>query len=345
MPRRRTVGSIFRRRRTGKDANGQPRTGYYPGWYMRLRKGGREIRRYAGPDRQTALDVLERERRERHRLELLDELPKSDLTFDVFAETYLAWSKRAHTTSTYESRRSMIRSFLVPAFKGLKLDSIKPVKIERFIAKRRATVSGATCNRNLAVLSSVLKRAVKLGYLAENPVDKVERDREASTPLPLLGRDEQVRLIDELPVPLRPFYLTALDTGLRLSELMRLEWGDVDLVGGCLRVRQAKNKRSRMVHATGRVQLVLRELHTKRVLPIRGPDLVFPEAESKGFLRSSWRSAFKKATAKIGRPELRIHDLRHLTAINLVRAGMDLPSVQAVLGHVSLISTLRYAAY
>ena len=47
----------------------------------------------------------------------------------------------------------------------------------------------------------------------------------------------------------------------------------------------------------------------------------------------------------IGRPELRIHDLRHLAAINLVRAGLDLPSVQTVLGHTTLISTLRYAAY
>ena len=42
---------------------------------------------------------------------------------------------------------------------------------------------------------------------------------------------------------------------------------------------------------------------------------------------------------------VRLHDLRHLAAINLVRAGMDLPTIQAHLGHKHLTSTLRYAAY
>jgi|GEM_PF-2213887 len=40
---------------------------------------------------------------------------------------------------------------------------------------------------------------------------------------------------------------------------------------------------------------------------------------------------------------MRIHDLRHLHAVNLVRLGLDLPAVQAVLGHTTLISTLRNA--
>lgn len=64
-----------------------------------------------------------------------------------------------------------------------------------------------------------------------------------------------------------------------------------------------------------------------------------------GDLRWRWRRAFKEAAAAIGHPALRVHDLRHLAAINLVRAGLDLPSVQAHLGHKHLISTLRYAAY
>lgn len=116
-PVRRTVGSVCRRRGTGTDGAGRARTGYYPGWYARLRRNGREISRYAGPDRQKAVEVL--------------------------------GACAASTTAE----------------------------------NRRATVSGATCNRYLAVLSSILQRAVKLGHLGENPVEKIQRDREASTPL------------------------------------------------------------------------------------------------------------------------------------------------------------------
>ena len=345
MPRRRSVGSVYRRRRTGKGADGKPRTGYYPGWYMRLRKDGREISRYAGTDRQTALDLLERVRREQDRLELLDEEPQSDIRFEDFAEQYLTWAKRAFTTASYVSRRSVVRSQLVPAFKGLALHSIKPPRIERFIAKRRAEVSGATCNRNLGALSSMFQRAVKLGYVSENPAERIDRDRERATALPLLSDGEQETLITEIPKDFQPLFLTALDTGMRLSEMLRLEWGDIDLTTGRIRIRLSKNKRTRFVHATGRVLARLLELHAARVLAIRGPDLVFRGADSSGALRSTWRKAFKKAAATIGRPELRVHDLRHLCAINLVRRGMDLPSVQAVLGHTSLISTLRYAAF
>ncbi len=349
MPRRRAVGRVFRRRRTGVGADGKPRTGYYPGFYIRLRRDGRELRQYAGPDRETALEVLGRLRRERARLELLDEEPQREIAFEVFAETYLTWSERAHTESTYHSRRSMIRNLLVPEFKGLRLDRITPPKIVRFLARRRADVGGATCNRNLAILSSIFQRATKLGLLRENPAQRIQRDREASTPMPLLGHDEQDRLIDELPVAMQPFFLTALHTGLRLGELMRLEWSDVELATGRIRVRISKNKRTRMVHATSRVLERLMELHTNRVLPLRGPDLVFPAASSRTSkpwsIAWSHRKAYRQAAAKIGRPELRVHDLRHLCAINLVRSGMDLPSVQAVLGHTSLLSTLRYAAY
>ena len=68
-------------------------------------------------------------------------------------------------------------------------------------------------------------------------------------------------------------------------------------------------------------------------------------AGPKDRLRTTWRKVFKRAAASIGHPRLRVYDLRHLTAINLVRVGIDLPTIQAHLGHKHLVSTLRYAAY
>ena len=79
---------------------------------------------------------------------------------------------------------------------------------------------------------------------------------------------------------------------------------------------------------------------------MKGADRVFPGATRRGnLLNEVWRRTYKSATVKIGHGRLRFHDLRHLTAINLIRAGLDLPAIQAVLGHRSLVSTLRYASY
>jgi integrase len=54
---------------------------------------------------------------------------------------------------------------------------------------------------------------------------------------------------------------------------------------------------------------------------------------------------YQDACAKVGYPDLRFHDLRHLTAINLIRAGLDLVSIKTTLGHASLQSTMRYAEH
>ena len=336
---------MYRRKRRGNGPDGKPLTGCYPGWYVRLRRNGREIRRKGGPDRKTALEVLEKLLREQDRLELLDEQPRTEMRFEAFAVEYLAHAKRAFTEATYHVRRTTIENLLVPEFKGIYLDRITPARIEHFLAKRRRTVSGATCNRNLGTLSSIFIRAIKLGYLQDNPTERIDRDREGQKPLPLVPRDEQDRLLEFIPEEQRLLSVTALDTGMRLGELLRLEWGDVDAQTGRIRIRITKNKRPRMVHATGRVLAMLLALRAKRVVPISGPDLIFADAAAGRCLAYAWRKAFKQAVAKIGRPELRFHDLRHLCAINLVRSGMDLPSVQAVLGHTSLISTLRYAEF
>ena len=345
MPRRRAFGAVIRRRRRGRNVDGTRRTGYYPGFYVRIRQGGREITRYAGPDRATARDVLERLQREADRQELLGERPERDVTFEDFTVEYLEYSKRNHAPSTQDNRRRLVENVLVPHFRGRTLGSITRPDVERFLLGLKGIV-GATRNRHQTALSSMFRRALDLGYVQRNPVREVRRAREVVTPLPLVTDDEQDRLLALIPEAHRAIYVTALDTGARLGELLRLEWKDVDLDGGKLMVRVSKNKRPRMMVLTIRLQEVLQGVRSERVRPLRGPDLIFRGAAgADGKLKGSWRCAFKKAAKGIGHPELRIHDLRHLAAIALVRGGLDLPSIQSYLGHGNLISTLRYASY
>ena len=127
---------------------------------------------------------------------------------------------------------------------------------------------------------------------------------------------------------------------------MRLEWPDVDFEQSTLHIRVTKAQRPRLVAMTARLRTALENHYQLRTLAISGPPRVFPQAMATHTnLRRCWRKPFKRAAKEIGVPTLRIHDLRHLYAIALVRRGIDLPTVQAVLGHTSLLSTLRYAEY
>lgn len=343
MAARRPYGSVFRRRLPGRGPGGKPR--YSPGWYVRVRRAGREVRRFGGADRDTALALLEVLRRQQDRERLLGEAPESDTTLAAFVPLFLRYAEREWTPASFRTVRNVAEHRLVPHFGAMRLRDITPVHVEQFLA-RQDHVSGATRNRLKSWLSSIFRHAQDLRIVARNPALEVRRSAEPQTPLPLISLSDQQRLVDGLEGGMRLLVLTALETGMRLGELVRLSWRDVDLGRGTLQVRESKAKRPRLLALSARLRLALEAAAAQRVRALHGPELVLRGACGPGgSLQKSWRTAFKRAAAAIGHPDLRVHDLRHLTAINLVRAGLDLPTVQRVLGHASLLSTLRYADY
>lgn len=310
-----------------------------------MRRAGRAVPRYAGPDRATALEVAARWSREQDRLRLLGEVPPCQAAFEDFVEQYLKHAKQRMTRSAFASRDRLVRGVLLPHFRGRLLTEIQPHDVQRFLGSRPGR-AGGTINRYLTALSALYRHAKSIGLPVENPVRGVERAKEPRIPIPLMTHETQDALLASIQEPMRTLFLLLLDTGARLAEALHLVWSDVDLASGSIQVRQTKAKRPRLLAMTDRLRQALLALSKQRVHSLRGPDPVFPGAMTEHEeLQAGWRSAFKRAAARIGVPSLRIHDLRHLCAVNLVRAGLDLPTVQGVLGHTSLLSTMRYAEY
>lgn len=240
MARRRATGSIYRRRLPGQGPDGRPR--YAKGWYVRLRRHGRDVRRYGGPDRQTAREVLRRMEREIDREHLLGEHPEQDLTFADFVPRFLAQAKREQTAASYVSLKSLVPNRLEPFFGRLMLRRVTPADAERYLASR-SHVKGATRNRELSALRAIFQHAVTLGLLSVNPVSSVRRASEPQTPLPLVPLADQQSLLDRLQGREHLFVLVALETGLRLGELLNLDWADVDFSTDRLLVRESKGSR------------------------------------------------------------------------------------------------------
>ena len=124
-------------------------------------------------------------------------------------------------------------------------------------------------------------------------------------------------------------------TGARRSEILELEWTMVDLEAGVLALPDSKTGRKDIYLSRPAVELL------ERVPRYEGNDLVFPgRVGTIVKIDTAW--ARIRARAGLG-DDVRIHDLRHSFASTAVAAGMSLPKIGKLLGHLTPATTARYA--
>ena len=150
---------------------------------------------------------------------------------------------------------SMQRSYsaslkhLLPFFGNPKLPSITPKIINEYKVLRKAEeAKPATINRELAMLSKAFNLAVKeWEWLKENPVSKVPKEKENNERDRWLTEDEEKRLIANSPSWLKDIIVFGLHTGLRIGELLSLEWCRVSLLRKNIIIQESKNGKPRTV--------------------------------------------------------------------------------------------------
>ena len=161
----------------------------------------------------------------------------------------------------------------------------------------------------------------------------------ASPGIPLTD-EEEAKLRVEVGADEWPAVALALNTGLRRAELFNLKWKYVDFRTNVLTITRTKAGRARRVPMNAVVRDLLRALPSR----LKG-DWVFPSAESKtprdsqNFMNRLFTPAVKRA----GIQDFRWHDLRHTFASRLVMKGVDIRTVQELLGHADIRMTLRYS--
>lgn len=203
-----------------------------------------------------------------------------------------------------------------------------------------------TINRWLALVAHVLAAAVRWGWLDDNPARRLSKAREPRGRVNWLEERARARLFaaaDGGPPWFRPALVVLIRVGLRLGELQRLRWPDVDMRRNLILVHESKNGERRSVPLTDDALEELRQWARVRRLD---DDRVFPSA---GNWHRAWYAALERAEADGGPilgedgERVRTHDLRHTCASLLIQSGSDLATVAAVLGHKQIEVTRRYA--
>lgn len=169
---------------------------------------------------------------------------------------------------------------------------------------------------------------------------RIPTKRTGRLPEPL-SRSEIVRLLEAArSTKARMMLMTCYATGVRLSELLNLKLEDIHSERMVVRVRQGKGLKDRYTLLSPRLLTELREYWRK----YRPREWLFEGREYRRPLNlSSPQKAYQDAKLRAGITRGQgIHTLRHSFATHLLESGLDLPTIQRLLGHTSLSTTSRY---
>jgi site-specific recombinase XerD len=211
---------------------------------------------------------------------------------------------------------------------------LKAYLLHLHLHEQRAT---STCNVASAALRFLYRRT--LGR-RETDFD-VPIARQPSKLPHVLSRDEVARLLECTSfLKHRALFLTTYSAGLRVSEVVRLRPTHIDSARMLIRVEQGKGAKDRLTLLSPQLLEALRD-YWRRTQP--GPLFLFPGRDGRSPVRATGvKEAFAKAKrrADIDKPG-GIHMLRHSFATHLLEAGVDLHTLQRLLGHNSIRSTTR----
>jgi integrase/recombinase XerC len=222
--------------------------------------------------------------------------------------------------------------------------------VRRFLAAMSASCGAASLARKLSALNTFYRHCLETGRAEKNPVARLQRPK-VPRRLPDMLRVEDVTAILAALDGTKPFELRdraaaelLYSSGLRVSELVSLDLGGVDLAGGTVRV-VGKGDKERIVPVGGpALAAVRRWLEARATLPRAAANpALFVCPSGKRFSDRQMRTVLRRAALKAGLGRRAYpHLLRHCFATHLLEGGADLRSIQEMLGHASLSTTQRY---
>lgn len=280
-------------------------------------------------------------------IELIQNKTVKMLTLQEFSgkwmNTYVATNNKP---SEQGQKKCMLNKHLIPFFGKIALDKISSLQIEEFKSRKQSIgLSNKSINNILGILGKCLKTAQEWEI-----VDKVPKIKplKVAPKDPVYLNEEDYNKLLEASKDKGMFYemlLFTLRTGVRIGELLALEWSDIDfneklvtikrnIVNG--HVGSPKNNKYRRIYLA---QDVFDALNIRR----KSNGLIFPSVINTYQTRSSCRHKLERLCAKANVKKIGWHGLRHSFASQLATNGVSLKTIQELLGHSDLKMVQRYA--
>ena len=256
---------------------------------------------------------------------------------------------------TRQHYASMLNRLILPELGETRLCTLTPSRVRQWYADLGS--GHPTRNAHVyALLHAICATAVADEVLDANPCrirsamqTSRKRDVDVLTPA------ELDRLAAKMPAELRASVLLAAWCGLRWGETSELRRADVSKDASVLRVRRAVTYRSGAFHVGApKTAAGVRDVtvpphirpillaHLKNHVAKDGQALLFPGDNGEHLRADLYRTHWEKARSAIGKPSLRVHDLRHVGAVLAAQSGATTAELMHRLGHTTPQMALRY---
>ncbi len=331
-------------------------------WAAEVSVGGGRRRTYYG---RTQGEVLEKLAAAKRALALGAALPGATRTVAAFAQEYLAGvAKPELKPRSYLGYQTILLRHVIPAIGDVRLERLTTGHIQTYVLRKfREGLSAATVARHRAVVGRMLEIAVRWGYLSRNPAKHLSMPRGEPVEIqPLTPEQARQFLAATATDRLTALYRMAFTLGLRQGEILGLTWDHVDLDGGLVRVERQLQRYERAYHldtlktpksrrTVGLPDALVEALRDHRIRQLEdrlraGPawdgnewGLVFTTPAGSPLNGNSLTHRFQATLQRAGLPRVSFHACRHGAASFALAQGVDLRTIQELLGHSSYAIT------
>jgi len=334
-------------------------------WYISIYlKNGKRIRQCAGPNKAFAEHLLKDYELKKYRNQF-GFFDQKDIEPETFFADYLKYSQTNHRTATTVRYRSAVQNFLefLKSAPGIScLRDISPELIEKYKHHRRCVevskngkkgplmrettiqkgAKANTINFELGTLRTIFNLAIRQKYLEDNPVCEVGFLKpDDAKQRRFLTEAEIDRFLRACEPELYPVFFVLIRTGMRKAELINLEWKDLDFGRRVIKIR----RKPFWVPKTGEreIPMAAAVVDALNNLP-RESHFVFADKKGNALSGNQLRLELIRIAKNAGIYDLtEVHSLRHTFASQLLMRGADSFTVQKLLGHSKIETTLRYA--
>lgn len=255
------------------------------------------------------------------------------------ATEYLDYCKAEMGRRTYEEKAFHFKKLFASMEPDTPFQDI-PAKTVYDILRDRASVSGHAANRcrkDLLAWGHWAKKIYKIDSLEAFDQPKFRADE---TPRHVPTEEEFWKVYHVADPNEQVFLLTMLHTGARRGELVRLQWSDIDFKARTIRLSTRKRTGGLTSAVIPLTEQASQALTKHKQVALRGLS-VFTHDDGSSFSRDIERIMGKLSRAAGVKP-FGFHAVRHLSASILGRAGVPLPTIQAILRHQNATTTSRY---
>jgi integrase len=283
------------------------------------------------------------------------------LTVKSFFERWIKEKARQLKARTLAAYRYDIETHIVPNLGSMKLEKVTPLHLQTVLSSIADKNGVDRANKVRTILFMGFKQAVKWLLLTRNPVEATERFKTTKREMPLWTPEEAAKFLDAARSHrLYALFYLAISSGLRVGELLALEWSDlkgdtlhvqrsIGWVDGQLVVSTPKTERGKRKVKLDKATLAVLESHWKQQEAERVK--AGEKYHAQGILFANRHGAYTKPRKLSQRwyelqilsgvPQIRFHDLRHLNVSLRRKLGQDAKLIADQVGHADPSFTMR----